>query len=403
MSGITGLGTNYNLPNYTGLLFQLTPSDTPFFSALGGLTGGRQTESTEFEWSTFDLRSAAQPSNVEGAAAPTAQERVRGNVTNVVQIHQEKVSVAYSKLAATAQKSGTNNAAVNNVPNELDWQVSQMLKQMVRDAEYSFINGTYQKPGNNSTGRQTRGLISAITSNVVTVSGSALPTVTATASTDLVNSTSHGLVAGDTVIFSSLTGGAGLTTDTTYYVIASGLTTNVFKVSLQKNGPAVDITSDASAATAVKAGTALSTTLLGDLLQSVYDNGGIAESDTATIICNSSQKRAISKAYAGAYGQYQELSRTVGGVAVSTIVTDFGTLNVMLNRYVPQHKLIVASLEQCAPVFLEVPDPNGGFKGHFFAEPLAKTGASDDVQLYGEVGLAYGNEKAHGVISGLAA
>ena len=32
---------------------------------------------------------------------------------------------------------------------------------------------------------------------------------------------------------------------------------------------------------------------------------------------------------------------------------------------------------------------------------LAKLGAADRVQLYGEIGLEYGNEKAHGVIRGL--
>ena len=37
----------------------------------------------------------------------------------------------------------------------------------------------------------------------------------------------------------------------------------------------------------------------------------------------------------------------------------------------------------------------------FFEEPLAKTGASDKSQLYGEVGLKYGNEKAHAVQTGL--
>ena len=52
MAGISALGTNYNLPNYTGILHYLTPADTPFFSAVGGLTGGRQTTSTEFEWQT---------------------------------------------------------------------------------------------------------------------------------------------------------------------------------------------------------------------------------------------------------------------------------------------------------------------------------------------------------------
>lgn len=399
MSGITGLGTTYNLPNYTGILFALTPADTPFFSAIGGLSSGGQSTSTSFEWGTYDLRSAAQPANVEGASAPTAQERVRGNVSNVVQIHQEKVSVAYSKIAAVGQKAGINNEATNPVRSEVDWQVEQMLKQMVRDVEFSFINGVYQAPVDNSTGRKTRGMFAAISSNKKDPAdlGTALPTVTATAATDLVNSTAHGLVAGDTVVFTALTGGAGLSTDTTYYVIASGLVANSFKVSTTKGGAAVDITSDASAATAYKCAT-LTTTHIDDLLQLVYDNGGISEQGTATIVANSAQKRAISKAYANAYGKFQETSRTVGGVNVTTLETDFGTLNVMLNRFVPQHKLLVASLEQCMPVFLEVPE-----KGHFFAEPLAKTGASDDVQLYGEVGLAYGNEKSHGYLSGLAA
>lgn len=393
---ISGLGTTYGLPNYTGILFQLTPSDTPFLSAIGGLTGGRQTDAVAFEWNTFDLRSAAQPAVVEGATAPTAQGRIRGNVSNVVQIHQEKVSVSYSKLAAYGQKAGINNGQPSSVTNETDWQIEQMLKQMARDVEYSFINGTYVSPSDNNSARKTRGMLAAITTNVKsgTALGDALPTVTATASTDKVTSTAHGLANGDQVIFSALTGGAGLAVDTTYYVINKG--TNDFEVAATKGGTKIDITSDASAATAYKA-PVLSVSLLEDLCQAVYDSGGLAQSETATIILNSSQKRALSSAYASAYGKYVESDRNVGGVNLTSIETNFGRLNVMLNRYVPQHKLIVASLEQCAPVFLETPG-----KGHFFAEPLAKTGASDDVQLYGEVGLAYGNEKAHGYISGLA-
>jgi hypothetical protein len=37
-------------------------------------------------------------------------------------------------------------------------------------------------------------------------------------------------------------------------------------------------------------------------------------------------------------------------------------------------------------------------KGHFFTEPLAKTGAYDRVQIYGELGLEYGPEQFHGKI-----
>lgn len=313
MAGITGLGTTYNLPNYTGILHSLTPADTPFFSAIGGLTGGGQTDSIEFEWQTYDLRAAGQNAKLEGADAPTGQERVRANVSNIVQIHHETVEVSYTKLAATQAKSGVNNAERNPVTNELDWQVEQMLKQMVRDIEFSFLRGVYNKPADNTVARQTRGLLEAIVTNVV---------------------------AG---------GAAALTED-----------------------------------------------MILDLLQSVWDNGGIQESETATLICGSVQKRALTKIFI-TDKNYEEASRTVGGVHVQTIETDFGRLNIMLDRHMPADTIAVASLEQCMPVYQEIPG-----KGHFFAEPLARTGAKDRTQLYGEVGLYYGNERAHGKITGLA-
>ncbi|MEU7962371.1 DUF5309 family protein [Streptomyces sp. NPDC049097] len=319
---ITGLGTTYNLPNYTGILYQLTPSDTPFFSAIGGLTGGGQTDSIEFEWETFDLRNAGQNVALEGADAPTGQSRVRGNVSNLCQIHHEVVEVSYTKLAATQAKAGINNAERNPVGNELDWQVEQMLKQMVRDVEFSLLRGTYQKPADNTTPRKTRGLLAAITTNVI-----AAP--------------------------------------------------------------------DGDAGTGGVQPSALTEDLVLDLLQMVWDNGGIQESDAATLVCGSFQKRMLTKIFI-TDKNYQESSRTVGGVRVQTIETDFGTLNIMLDRHMPSDQLLVSSLEQCTPVYQEIPG-----KGHFFAEPLARTGAKDRTQLYGEVGLAYGNERTHGKITNL--
>lgn len=64
---------------------------------------------------------------------------------------------------------------------------------------------------------------------------------------DLITATGHGLVAGDTVVFevdSSGTMPGNLTADTQYYVISSGLTSNVFKVSTTLGGSAVNISSD---------------------------------------------------------------------------------------------------------------------------------------------------------------
>ena len=64
---------------------------------------------------------------------------------------------------------------------------------------------------------------------------------------ELITAASHGLTTNDTVIFevnSTGTISAGLTADTEYYVIASGLTTSVFRVSATLGGSTVNITTD---------------------------------------------------------------------------------------------------------------------------------------------------------------
>lgn len=391
---IAALGTNYNLPNYTGILHALTPADTPFFSAIGGLSGGKQTDSTEFEWQSYDLRDASQPSAVEGADAPTLVGRVRGNHTNVVQIHHSAVGVAYSKAAAVGLKSGTNNTAVNPVRSELDWQVEQELKGMVRDVNYSFWNGTYQKPSDNLTGRKTRGLLAAITTNAHAATETLVGNGDSVweADDEVITEASHGLAVGDRVRIAIDSGATGATAG--YYWVITVPSSSTFTVSTTKGGSVQAISADG--VVDVYKSSALTIPKLNVLMQSVWDNGGMAESATTAIAVNSGLKMALSELYANAYGKFQETSRNVGGVDLTTIVTDFGTLNVMMDRFVPQGTLAVVSLEHCAPVYLEVPG-----KGHFFAEPLAKTGATDRTQLYGEVGLEYGNEKAHGKLVGL--
>lgn len=326
MAGITGQGTTFNLPNFVGELFAVSREDTPFLSSIGGLTGGRAADSTLFQWQTYDLRAAADDrQRLEGANAPTAEERVRANVFNVVEIHQETIEVSYTKLAATGQFNSTGSthpgsvgiSGSNPVGDEMTWQITQALKQIARDVNLGFLTGTFANPATNATARQTRGLLEAVTTNVLDGLGTA----------DLA------ATSGD---------------------------------------------------------------LLGDLMKAVWDNGGIRESETRTLLCNSTQKRKLTQRYiTGA--NYQEGSRNVGGVNVTTIETDFGTLNVMLEPAMPQDQIAVVSLEECAPRFLPIPG-----KGFMFVEPLSKTGAAEKSQIYGEVGLEYGIESHHGKYTGLA-
>lgn len=394
MAGISALGTTYNLPNYTGILHTLTPAETPFFSAIGGLTGGKQATSTEFEWQGYDLRDPSQPAIVEGADAPTLTGRVRANYTNVCQIHHSAVGVSYTKLAATGLKAGSNNDLPNPVRDELDWQVEQELKAMVRDINYSFIQGIYQKPSDNNTGRKTRGLLAAITTNAQIADETLVGNGDSLweADDEVITEATHGLAVGDRVRIAIDSGATGATAG--YYWVKTVPSSSTFTVSTTKGGTTQAISADG--VVDVYKTTALTIPRFNNLLQAIFDGGGLSDQETATVLVNSGLKVELSELYANAYGKFTETSRNVGGVDLTTIVTDFGVLNVMLDRLMPQGTLGVVGLDQCAPVYLEMPG-----KGHFFAEELAKTGATDRTQLYGEVGLAYGNEKAHGKLEGL--
>src|SRR5262245_61407921 len=158
MPGITGLGSTFDLPNFVGDLFTITPEETPLLTAMGGLTGGRETADTSFEWQFYDLRDAdSARQRLEGDAARFTRERVRANADNVLEIHQESVSISYSKLGTASGNYATTHRGPNPVTDELRWQMDQQIKQVARDVEVSFIVGTYAKPNDNTQPRTTRG------------------------------------------------------------------------------------------------------------------------------------------------------------------------------------------------------------------------------------------------------
>ena len=400
MPGLSGRLTTFNQKNYHGELLAITPTETPFLTAIGGLSkGGGDTTSREFEWQYYDLRDADPArQRLEGADTPTAEARQRANITNVVEIHHEAIDVSYTAQAAREQYAGANMGGTPNpVTDELSWQRAREIEQKARDIEVTLLRGVYAKPSDNATPRKTRGIIEAARNPAGDAGGhptniaAAGKAFTVAASTDAVTSNAHGYADGDGVFLTgTLTGAAGLALDTVYYVRDS--TTNTFKLAATYGGAAIDVTADGSGT--VQKLTALDEASIVGALQQTWEDGGIRVQDTAAIMVNGWNKRRLSKVFV-TDKNYQEQTRTVGGVRVQTIMTDFGELNVMLNRHVPAHKAVICSLEQCEPIFLRIPK-----KGVFFVEELAKVGASDKEQLYGEIGLKYGNPYAHHVITG---
>ena len=166
MGAVSGLGDSYDLPNYVGELFHVTPADTPFLSMIGGLSGGVKTTSKQFTWQTVDNVAAAQPAITEGADA-TFAERSRSEVINVCQIHQEGVHVSYTKQGAVGNLSGQAILGEQPVQNEVDFQRKLKMEKIARDVEISFLDGAYVADTDVSTARKSRGLLTAISTNTV--------------------------------------------------------------------------------------------------------------------------------------------------------------------------------------------------------------------------------------------
>ena len=168
MADVAGLGTTYNLPNFVGELFFLTAADTPFKSMAASIGGIRRTTSKSFTWQTASNPAPAQPAIVEGAD-PVYQEQDRAEVSNVVQIFEYGVDISYSKQASTGQLGATATPLLGDQPvtNEQEFQEALKLDRCSEDMEVSFLAGAFQNPVDNATGRKTRGILTAVTTNVV--------------------------------------------------------------------------------------------------------------------------------------------------------------------------------------------------------------------------------------------
>ena len=313
---VTGLGTSWNLPNYAGELFSADASQTPLLSMTGGLTGGRQTDNFEFPTAVlYDYPEAHQPeiSERDSAIAPAAQMAVREQETNVVQIHQEVIDLSYVALSNLHRMSGLSTAGQKPAyEDERLFQLQHKLIKVARDVEHSFINGSYQKAGNDTEANQTRGLIELTQSNT-----------------------------------SLSAGGAPLTVE-----------------------------------------------LLRELYRNMADAG--AYFNNMVMFLSAQQKQMLTEVYANQMGLQMSVGRNIGGVNISQVETDFFTMGVVWNRFVPADTVLIVDVAHVAPVFQVVPG-----KGVLFTEELAKTGASEKLQLFGQIGLAHGAGFLHGSITGL--
>ena len=299
-----GTEMSYNSPNFSGLLFRKGKGGTPFSTMIG--TRPKVTNSVEFPCGQmYEMDPGTQPAISENASliAPKPVVVTRSQITNVTQIFQKAVSVSYAKLSNMGSMSGINVAGQQPNPmNALTFQIERQMEQIGRDIEYTFLNGQYAKALNDNQPNQTRGIVSAIQSNVIDMENKPL----------------------------------------TYDLVAEGI-----KLIADQGGRTDNLILGATAAS---------------LLQLNKD----AAKNNMTIVPG---------------------ERTINGLAIDTILTPIGKVGVVLLDSLQAGTTIIFNPEVISPVFQETPD-----KGNFFLEALAKVGAGETYQLFGQVGLDHGPE-----------
>lgn len=155
----------------------------------------------------------------------------------------------------------------------------------------------------------------------------------------------------------------------------------------------LELCKDGTTVDAAKA--SLSTAMLKGLYKEMADAGALF--GNMVLFCNSYQKQAITSLYESQLGYNKGAERNIGGMNVTEIENDFFKFGVCYDPFMPTDAILLADISGCAPVFQEVPG-----KGFLFLEDLAKTGATDRKQIYGEIGLDHGPAFLHASITGLS-
>lgn len=125
-------------------------------------------------------------------------------------------------------------------------------------------------------------------------------------------------------------------------------------------------------------------------LAAMLNNGTVLEDPV--FLVNPVKKIELDALYGTAIRSVNE-----GGVNVEVINTIAGVFKVMLDSNVPTSVVLLIDASKVRPVILPTKGTND-----IMVEPLAKTGASDRVQIYAQVSVDIASADAHGIIYGLA-
>lgn len=170
------VATSFATPNYSGLLFAKGRVDTPFSTMIGAKR--RFTNHVEFATGVeYNVGEGEIPNYSENdtLTAPEATVATRGQKTNVTQIFMNSFAVGDVKTSNMGTLAGLNVAGQQaNPASELDFQAGIVMQRLAKSIEKTLIQGTYNKATNDGEVNKTRGMVQAITTNVMDLEGKAI-------------------------------------------------------------------------------------------------------------------------------------------------------------------------------------------------------------------------------------
>ena len=140
---------------------------------------------------------------------------------------------------------------------------------------------------------------------------------------------------------------------------------------------------------------ALDIWLVNDLLQKIDENNG--DITDLVLWLNNVQINQLNGSAVENGLTLVPSSRNINGIQLQELVLPQGTVRIGKGQFVPADTALLLNFDAIRPI--EQPVPN---KGNFFLEQLSKTGAGEKYQVFGQIGLDYGNELLHGKITGLS-
>ena len=164
---------SFEVPTYSGLLYTKSNTQTPFINLIAE---PQYTNHVQFAVDQeYSLDTPSQPAISEQASmtAPDTKKITRTQHTNVTQIYQRACEISYAKESNMGTMSGINIAGQQANPgDEWNWQISRQMLNIANDIEFTSLQGEYNAATTDATINKSRGILTALTTNVIDAKGS---------------------------------------------------------------------------------------------------------------------------------------------------------------------------------------------------------------------------------------